>query len=142
VDTGSLVVDRLVEATNDHDVDAMMACLHSDYRSEQPLHPNAGFSGREQVGRNWSLMFEEVPDLRMDVLRSAIVGDEVWTELRVHGRTADGDPFEYRGMTVWGVVDDRIAWARLYFERVEVGGAGIDERVRQVLDWDPKPDGP
>jgi len=134
--TGSRAVDRLVEATNAHDVDAMMECLHLDYRSEQPLHPAAGFSGREQVGKNWSLMFQEVPDLRFDVLRSASAGDEVWTELRAHGRATGGEPFEYRGMAVWGVRDDRIAWARLYFETVEVGGPGIDGRMQQVLGTD------
>jgi hypothetical protein len=133
VGTGSRAVDRLIEATNAHDVDAMMECFHQDYRSEQPLHPDAGFSGREQVGKNWGLMFETVPDLRIDVLRSAIAGPDVWTELRVHGRKTDGGPFEYRGMTVWGVRDDRIAWARLYFEPVEVGGADIDDRMQQVL---------
>jgi limonene-1,2-epoxide hydrolase len=135
--TGSAVVDRLIEATNSHDVDAMMECFHQDYRSEQPLHPDAGFSGREQVGKNWSLMFETVPDLRLDVLRSAIAGAEVWTELRVHGRKVEGGPFEYRGMTVWGVRDERIAWARLYFEPVEVGGTGIDDRMQHVLGRDP-----
>jgi len=139
VRTGSPAVDRLVEATNQHDVDAMMACLHEDYRSEQPLHPEAGFSGREQVGRNWSLLFAEVPDLRFEVLRSAVAGREVWTEVHVHGRKADGDPFEYRGMAVWGVGDKRIAWARLYFETVEVGATGIDERMQHVLGKDREP---
>src|SRR5881409_283114 len=132
--TGSQVVDRLIAAINNHDADAMMECLHQDYRSEQPLHPEAAFSGREQVGKNWSLMFDEVPDLTLDVLRSAMAGDEVWTELRVHGQKTDRTPFEYRGITVWGVRDDRIAWGRLYFETVEAGGVDIDQRMQQVLD--------
>ena len=136
VRTDSRAVDRLIEATNGHDVDAMMECFRQDYRSEQPLHPEAGFSGREQVGENWALMFEEVPDLRLDLLRSAIAGDEVWTELRVHGRKVDGNSFEYRGMTVWGVRDELIAWARFYFEPVEVGGQDIDDRMRHVLGRD------
>jgi len=131
--TGSGAVDRLIEATKDHDVEAMMACLREDYRSEQPLHPEAGFSGREQVGKNWSLLFEEVPDLRFDVLRSTVAGDEVWTEIRVHGRKASGDAFEYRGIAVWGVRGDQVAWARLYFEPVEVAGSGIDERMQNIL---------
>ena len=135
--TGSRTIDRLVAATNDHDAGAMVACFHEDYRSEQPLHPQAGFSGREQVGRNWSLMFDEVPDLRFDVLRSAVAGAEVWMEARVHGHKVDGSPFEYCGMAVWGLQDDRVAWARLYFEPVETGGPAIDERVRQVLGSDP-----
>jgi len=135
--TGSTVLDRLIEATNDHDAAAMMACLHEDYRSEQPLHPDAGFSGRDQVGKNWSFMFETVPDLRFDVVRSTVAGPEVWMEVRVHGHTTDGNPFEYRGMAVWGVRDDRVAWGRLYFERVEVGGPGIDDRMQQVLGKEP-----
>ena len=44
--TGSSTVDRLIAATNAHDVDAVMECFHHDYRSEQPLHPEAG-GGRE-----------------------------------------------------------------------------------------------
>ncbi len=39
-------------------------------------------------------------------------------------------------MTVWGVHNELIAWARLYFETVEVGGPGIDERMRHVLGGD------
>src|SRR6266508_1606305 len=130
---GAGVVDRLFEATNDHDVDGMMACFHQDYRSEQPLHPDAGVSGREQVAKNWSLMFAEVPDLRLDVLRAAVAGYEVWTELHVHGQKVDGSSFEYRGMTIWGLRDDLIAWARFYFEPVEVSGPGIEERMQDVL---------
>ena len=42
-------------------------------------------------------------------------------------------------MAVWGVLDDRIAWARLYFEPVEAGGADIEERVQQVLSGDRRP---
>jgi ketosteroid isomerase-like protein len=134
--TGSRVVDRLVQATNDHDIDGMLACFHQDYRSEQPLHPQAGFSGRDQVGKNWSSLFAEVPDLRFDVVRSASADDEVWTEVRVHGHMVDGSAFEYRGMAVWGIRDERVAWGRLYFETVEVGGVGIDERTRQILGKD------
>jgi len=129
-------MDRLIEAVNAHDPTAMMACLHDDYRSEQPLHPEAAFTGSRQVAVNWSQMFERVPDLIFDVLRSAVAGDEVWTEVRVHGHRTEGDPFEYRGMAVWGVRDDRISWGRLYFEVVETGGAAIDERMEQVLDDD------
>jgi hypothetical protein len=82
-------------------------------------------------------MFAQVPDLRFDVLRAAVAGDEVWTEIRVHGQTVDGSSFECRGMAVWDQRDDLIAWARLYFEPVDVGGPGIDERMQHVLDRGP-----
>jgi hypothetical protein len=38
-----------------------------------------------------------------------------------------------RGVTVMGLHDDgTVAWARLYMEPVEVGGAAIEETVRQL----------
>jgi hypothetical protein len=40
-------IARLRDAMNAHDLDAMAALFAPDYRSEQPLHPNRGFGGRE-----------------------------------------------------------------------------------------------
>src|SRR4051812_47391799 len=39
------LLDRLPAAQNARDVDAMGACLHDDYRSEQPLFPARTFQG-------------------------------------------------------------------------------------------------
>ena len=127
------VLDRLLDAMNRHDLDAMVACFHEEYRSEQPLHPDRHFAGREQVRKNWGLMFDEVPDLRADLLRSATSGDEVWTEWRMHGVKRDGSAFEYRGVGIWGIDADRIARARLYFEPVQAEGGGIDESIQRLV---------
>ena len=51
-----------------------------DYASEQPLHPEWNFTGREQMLKNWSGIFAEVPDLKAELIRSTWAGDEVWTE--------------------------------------------------------------
>lgn len=127
------VVEHLQEAMNRHDLDAMVECFKEDYRSEQPLHPDRHFLGREQVRKNWGLMFEEVPNLRADLLRSATSNDEVWTEWRMHGAKRDGTAFEYRGVGIWGIAEDRIAWAHLYFEPVEAEGGGIDESIERLV---------
>jgi hypothetical protein len=103
MNTGSPPIDRLIEAMNKHDADAMIHWLDPDYRSEQPLHPEPAFSGRDQVAKNWSLVFDEVPDLKVDLLRHAKAEGEVWTELRVYGQKLDGSPFEYRGIMLWGL---------------------------------------
>jgi len=84
------VVERLLEAMNRHDLDAMVECFREDYRSEQPLHPERHFLGREQVRKNWGLMFDEVPDLKADLLRSTTSDDQAWTEWRMHGAKLDG----------------------------------------------------
>jgi hypothetical protein len=137
---GAAVIDRLCRAMSDHDPDAMAECLHPDYKSEQPLHPERGFDGPEQVRKNWGLLFAEVPDLQADLVRSAAVGGEVWTEWSMHGTKTDGTPFDYRGMALWGVRGDRIAWARLYFEPVEAGGVGIDDAMRRLVSTKPSAD--
>jgi hypothetical protein len=44
----------------------------------------------------------------------------------------DGGQFDWRGITVFGVQNDLIAWGRLYMEPVAVMGAGIDAAVTSM----------
>ena len=114
------------------DLDAMLACFHEDYRSEQPAHPDRAFGGRAQVRENWSRIFAGVPDFRADLVRAAADGDTVWSEWRWRGTHADSSPLDMAGVIVCGVRDDRLAWARLYVEPVERAGAGIEDAVRDM----------
>ena len=47
-----MVLERLHPAMNRHDLEAMLKAFDPCYRSEQPLHPNRGFGGKEQVRKN------------------------------------------------------------------------------------------
>jgi len=51
------VVNRLLAATNAHDVDALVGCFAPDYVNETPAHPLRGFHGHEQVRSNWTAIF-------------------------------------------------------------------------------------
>ena len=48
------VLDKLVDATNAHDVEAVTACFAADYVNETPVHPSRSFRGNAQVRRNKS----------------------------------------------------------------------------------------
>jgi ketosteroid isomerase-like protein len=74
------VVERLHEAVNQHDIEALLECFDAGYRSEQPAHPNRGFGGKEQVRKNWSGHFESFPDFKAELLRYTAEGDAVWSE--------------------------------------------------------------
>jgi hypothetical protein len=126
------VMERLIAAMNRHDAHGVAGLFAADYRSEQPLHPNRGFGGSQQVLANWSAVFEGVPDFHADVIASTNSNDVLWAEQRWTGTYRDGSPFRMRGVTVLGLREDRIAWARLYMEPVEEGGADIDEAVREL----------
>lgn len=125
-------MDRLTAAQNAHDLEGMLACFHEDYRSEQPLFPARTFQGIDQVRANWSALLDAIPDFHSDVLRSAVDGDVVFAEVHWTGTKADGTPLEERGVIVMGILDDRIAWGRLYVDEVEQEGEDIDAVVRRM----------
>ena len=126
------VAERLRDAMNRHDLEAVLACIDPDYQSEQPAHPVRGFGGREQVRKNWAALFAAVPDFHAELLRATVQGDMAWTEWRWYGTRRDGSAFDMRGVALFGVRDDRIVWGRLYMEETEVGGADIDATMRRL----------
>ena len=117
------VLERLRDAQNRHDLDAFVACFDPHYRSEQPLHPDRTLVGREQVDKNWAEVFAGVPDFHAELLRWADRGDTGWAEWHWHGTRTDGTRLDMRGVTIFGIREDRIVWGRLYLEDVE-GGQG------------------
>ena len=125
------VLERLRDAQNRHDLDAFVACFDPQYRSEQPLHPDRTFVGREQVHKNWAEVFAGVPDFQAELLLWADRGDTGWAEWHWHGNRTDGTSLDMRGVTIFGIREDRIVWGRLYLEDVE-GGQGIDQAVQHM----------
>jgi ketosteroid isomerase-like protein len=121
------VLERLRDAQNRHDLDAFVACFHSEYRSEQPVHPNRAFVGSQQVRQNWAEVFA-----RAELLRSVHQDDTGWAEWHWRGTRVDGTRPDMRWVTIFGVRDGRIVWGRLYLEDVEVAGQDIDQAVQHL----------
>jgi ketosteroid isomerase-like protein len=127
-----LTVERLNAAMNAHDIEAFVECFDEDYESEQPAHPDRAFRGREHVRRNWSAIFDGVPDFKSELVAAGVTGETEWSEWRWRGTQSDGTPLDMAGVIVGGVRDGRLRWARLYVEPVEQSGAGIDAAVRDM----------
>ncbi len=121
------VIERMAEALNRHDLEAFLECFDSNYRSEQPAHPNRGFGGKGQVRKNWSAMFESFPDFKAQLLRYTTDEGVVWSEWHWSARGLN-----MAGVTIFGVEEDRIIWGRLYVEAVEENGQDIDEAMRTI----------
>ncbi len=107
------VSERLLSAMNTHDIDAFVACFASDYRSEQPAHPDRAFGGRDPVRANWSAIFGDVPDVHADLIRTSTTEREEWGEWRIFGTRRDGSRMDMRGVIINGIQDDHIVWAHL-----------------------------
>jgi ketosteroid isomerase-like protein len=115
-----VVFERMIQAANRHDVEAMVACFAPDFHSEQPFHPERNFIGPTGVRKNWSFFFSTMPDFRVDILSSAVEGDTVWAELHFYGTQVDGRKQVTRGVTLSNIQGEQIAWARVYIEMVQV----------------------
>ena len=108
------VFERMIQAANRHDLDAMVACFAPNFRSEQPFYPERNFTGQAGVRKNWSFFFSTMPDFRAQVQRSVVEGDTVWAELSYYGTQADGKKQVTRGVTISGMQEGQIAWSKLY----------------------------
>jgi ketosteroid isomerase-like protein len=132
-DSPMAMVCRLEAATNAHDLEALADCFAPDYVNETPAHPARGFTGREQVHRNWQAIFAGVPDLRAQVIRSVSRGDEAWTEWEMSGRRRDGARHLMRGVIVFTVADGRASRAQFYLEPVDAGAGDVNAAVAAAV---------
>jgi limonene-1,2-epoxide hydrolase len=132
------MVERLCLAANEHDLTALVACFAPGYRNETPAHPERGFTGRDQVRKNWEQIFAAIPDLSTEVTRRAVDGPTVWTEWEHRGTRRDGSGHLMRGVVIFGVADGLADWARFYLEPVSADGQNVTAAVRrQVAPGDP-----
>ena len=136
---GAALLYRLATAASRHDLDALVGCFAPDYRNETPAHPAQGFTGRDQVRRNWEQIFAFIPDITARVLRSCGDADVVWSEWDMTGTRRDGAAAHMAGVIVFGVRDGLFSWARFYLEPVQAGGAGPNQAVRQHIGTGPEP---
>ena len=125
----SELVDRIVDATNRHDLDALVDCFAPDYVNETLVHPTRGFTGREQVRRNWSQLFAAMPDLRCRVLARAVDGNDVWSQWEMRGTRPDGSQSQTAGVIVFTVVAGRAQRVRFFLEPVDTGDSTVDDAV-------------
>ena len=114
-----VVFERMIQAANRHDLEAMVECFAPDFRSEQPFHSERAFTGQAGVRKNWSFFFNTVPDIQIDILNEVEEGGTIWAELHYHGTQTDEKKFSVMGVSLLGIQADQICWLRLYIEPVQ-----------------------
>lgn len=113
------VLERLLSALDRLDLEAFVACFHEDFVSEQPLHPELGFTGSSRIRENWQHKLKPGSDFTAELLDSTIDGDTIWTEWRWTGTRPDGTARDERGVILYFVRQDRVARSRLYVDQAE-----------------------
>ena len=133
MEDASMWLERLVTATNEHDLDALVACFGDDYVNETPAHPARGFRGNAQVRSNWEQIFGFVLDLRAEVTSHVIDGGRIWSEWDMTGTRPDGSSHHMAGVIVFDVADGQARRARFFLEPVEEGSGTVDDAVRRQV---------
>jgi len=134
VHPGLDVIERLRDAMNEHDLEALVGVFDQDVISETPAHPQRTFRGADQVRRNWEQIFAGVPDLRADLLDAVVDGDTVWSEWDWSGTRRDGSAHRMRGVTILGLRGASVSSVHFYMEPVDEAGPGPSDAVRQIVD--------
>ena len=132
---GADLVTRLLDATNAHDLERLVDCFTESYVNHTPSHPARGFTGRDQVRRNWTQIFAAVPDLAARVLATAPSPDGIWTEWEMSGRRKDGADHLMRGVIIFEIdtQQHRARAARFYLEPVDHDQLDADTAVREIV---------
>jgi len=122
-----LLLERMRAALDAHDLDAFVGFFREDYVGERPRHPGSPMSSRDDVRRNWEEVLSDVADLRVDVPAAVEDGNTIWSEWRAYGTARSGATLELRGVIIFGIQDDQVAWSRMYMEPVEHEGVPLTE---------------
>jgi ketosteroid isomerase-like protein len=120
------LLERMRAALDAHNLDTFVSFFRDDYVGERPRHPGSPMSTREDVRTNWAEVISDVPDLRVEVPAAVEDGGTIWSEWRAYGTARSGAMLELRGVIIFGVQDDQVAWSRMYLEPVEQEGLTLD----------------
>jgi SnoaL-like domain len=127
------VLQQMSDPINAHNVDAITSgrhanasCFTNDYKGEQPLHPEIAVilqrrgsaNGLVQVRENWTGLFAQVPDLRATLVAATIHDDLAWAEWHWQGTRTSESALNLRGVSVAGLRNGIMAWARIYMEPI------------------------
>lgn len=133
------VIDRLLAATNDHDLEGLVGCFAPAYVNATPVHPARGFVGSDQIRRNWTQIFAAVPDLVAQITARTEDGGTAWTEWEMSGSRRDGTPHLMRGVVVFTTSGDQISSARFYLEPVDSSRGDVNAALTAQLTGQARP---
>lgn len=112
------VLMKMEAAINAHNIDAFVNCFTNDFGSEPPVHSERNFIGAEQVRKNWTALFAEVPDLQAKLITHTIADGLGWSKWHWQGKHINGIELDRQGVIFVGLRENRITWARLYMEQL------------------------
>jgi len=128
------VILRFFQAVNDHDLDAIEACYHDDYVSEQPCFPSRRFTGPKAVRKVYETMYPRIKGVRYDIISHSFTelpnGTTVgFVEVNL---TDEEQQNNVKGVFRMEADHGKIRSGRLYMTPVQEDAGNIDAYVNRM----------
>jgi ketosteroid isomerase-like protein len=110
--TNEPTLERLLEAFNAHDLDAVMGCFVDDCVLETPRGPDPWgrrLEGRDRVREGLAGRFAGIPDVHYGDKRHWVSGSRGCSEWLLTGTTTEGEQIDVRGCDLFEFRADKIA---------------------------------
>ena len=117
-----VVLERMVDGFNAHDLDAIMSLFTEDCVFESPRGPQAWgrrFEGQGAVREGLGARFTTIPDVHYGDGSHFVSGDRGVSEWTLTGTTTDGIRLNVRGCDIWTFRDDRVVVKNSFWKIVE-----------------------
>lgn len=106
------LLERFMRAFNDHDADALMACMTEDcifYAAAGPDAEGAAIRGKDAVKAAYAAIWQRWPDAAWKEDRHGVTGERGFSEWLFTGTPTDGSPrAEVRGTDLFTFRDGKI----------------------------------
>jgi ketosteroid isomerase-like protein len=116
------VLNRMLDAFNDHDLDAIMALFADDCVFESPRGPDPWgrrFEGKAAVREGLGARFTTIPDVHYGDGSHFVAGERGASEWTLTGTTTDGVRLEVRGCDLWTFRGDEVLVKSSFWKIVE-----------------------
>ena len=116
------VLERMLEAFNRHDLEAIMSLFAEGRVFEAPRGPDPWgrrFEGKDAVARGLGARFTGIPDVRYESHGDFVSGERGASEWTLRGTTADGQRLEVRGCDLWTFRGDEVLVKNSFWKIVE-----------------------
>ena len=116
------VMEKFLQAFNDHDADAAMTFLVEDCEFDTPRGPTPygrRLRGQEEVREGFAARFAGIPDIHYSDDIHWSCGDRGVSEWTITGTTIEGDRIEVRGCDLFVFEGDKIRRKDSFWKIVE-----------------------
>lgn len=114
-------LEKLMDAFNRHDLDAIMTFFAEDAVMEMPRGPEPWgmrYAGKAAVRDGLASRFTGIPDVRYSEARHWVCGDRGVSEWLLTGTTTEGERIAVRGCDLWEFRGDLVIRKDSYWKRV------------------------